>query len=90
MTTITNERVKGLAESLTNCLYADPREIQELARIALTALTAQEAFESWFIKVHLSGIRQSQLKAAECKLVHRVAQSAWNGCCSAILEGDGK
>lgn len=61
-----------------------------LDEITLAALTDQEAFESWFIKAHLPGIRQSQLKAAECKLVHRVAQSAWNGCCSAILEGDDK
>ncbi|EIJ9084869.1 hypothetical protein I9Y19_004816 [Citrobacter freundii] len=61
-----------------------------LLEIAQSALTAPAAFESWFIKVHLPGVRQSKLKAAECKLVHRVAQSAWNGCCSAILEGDDK
>lgn len=99
MTTFTKEQLIEWAKDcrmLAQCaIDARPDDLAaaknlKLAEIALAALTAQEAFESWFIKVHLPGIRQSQLKAAECKLVHRVAQSAWNGCCSAILEGDDK
>ncbi|MEG0097857.1 MAG: hypothetical protein RR750_00550 [Citrobacter sp.] len=100
MTTFTKEQLIEQAKNnligLKNYVTVYPERAESeamnirLAEIALAALTAQEAFESWFIKVHLPGIRQSQLKAAECKLVHRVAQSAWNGCCSAILEGDDK
>lgn len=42
MNTITRERIQSLAEQLANCRYADPREVQELARIALTGMEADK------------------------------------------------